>query len=150
MERLIRPGSSSALARAASRGLFAAFVEYHDRFRDMSRHAARQFATRDWQAVRRDAARRLALYREHVDRALAELRLRVGVRAHDKRLWTAMRDDFAASLTGRDDAELGETFFNSVTRRVFDTIGVESTIEFVRHEGSAVLPDDSGAARWCT
>jgi len=150
MERLSLAGSSSALARAAARALFAAFVDYHDGFRDISRRSARHFATRDWQTMRRDAATRLALYRDHVDRALAELYLRLDVRANDMRLWSAMRDEYAATLSGRDDTELGETFFNSVTRRVFATIGVEPNIEFVRHEGSAVLPDESVALRWCT
>ena len=150
MERLSLPGSSSALARGAARALFAAFVDYHDGFRDLSRRSARHFASRDWDAMRRDAATRLALYRDHVDRALAELYLRLDVRANDMRLWTAMRDEYDSHLSGRDDAELGETFFNSISRRVFATVGVEPTIEFVRHEGSAVLPDESGALRWCT
>ena len=150
MERLTLPGSSIALARDASRLLFTSFTDYQDGFRAVSRHSARHFASRDWQATRHDAAARLALYREHVDRALAELSLRLGVRANDMRLWESMRDGFAGLLEGRDDAELGETFFNSITRRVFATIGVESSIEFVRHEGSAVLPDDESASRWCT
>ena len=34
-------------------------------------------------------------------------------------------------LVNRDDWELSETFFNSTTRRIFSTVGVNSTIEFV-------------------
>ncbi len=38
---------------------------------------------------------------------------------------------YSAMLVGNDDWELAETFFNSVTRRIFSTVGVDSNIEFV-------------------
>jgi len=34
-------------------------------------------------------------------------------------------------IAGREDREIAETFFNSITRRVFATVGVDPGIEFV-------------------
>jgi isocitrate dehydrogenase kinase/phosphatase len=42
-----------------------------------------------------------------------------------------MKAVFSGFITERDDWELAETFFNSVTRRIFTTVGVDHQIEFV-------------------
>jgi isocitrate dehydrogenase kinase/phosphatase len=43
-----------------------------------------------------------------------------------------MKAAFSAYVQGRADSELAETFFNSVTRRIFTTVGVDPRIEFVQ------------------
>ena len=45
--------------------------------------------------------------------------------------WVALKREFVARVGARDDAELAESFFNSITRRLFVTVGVDPQIEFV-------------------
>ena len=49
----------------------------------------------------------------------------------ERTLWAAMRARHAPGARGRPDAELAQTFFNSVTRRVFSTVGVDAAIEYL-------------------
>ena len=81
--------------------------------------------------MRADAARRLELYREAVDRIEADIRQLLAGRVQDKRIWAEIKTAYSARLIGNDDWELAETFFNSITRRIFSTVGVDSNIEFV-------------------
>ena len=45
--------------------------------------------------------------------------------------WTAMKTAYAGLAAARADQELARTFFNSATRRVFATVGIDPEIEFV-------------------
>ena len=49
----------------------------------------------------------------------------------ERTVWAAMKSDHALRAMHRPDAELAETFFNSVTRRVFSTVGVDPAIEYL-------------------
>ena len=92
---------------------------------------ARCFETGDWQAIPGESADRLRLYGQHVLRALVEVETHAGPQA-DHAFWIAMRDVYAGLVAGRDDEEIAETFFSSVTRVAFDTVGVDAAIEFHR------------------
>jgi isocitrate dehydrogenase kinase/phosphatase len=81
--------------------------------------------------MRADASRRLALYRGAVDRIELDIRQLLADRVQDKRTWAGIKAAYSANLVHNDDWELAETFFNSTTRRIFSTVGVDSRIEFV-------------------
>ncbi len=49
----------------------------------------------------------------------------------ERTLWAAMKSLHSPGTAGRPDAEIEQTFFNSVTRRVFATVGVDDAIEYV-------------------
>ncbi len=108
-----------------------AFLAYREAFAAITRRAGARFAARDWPAAQRDALERLELYRRGVDAAIAGLGRGLGAAARERRRWAGLKDRYAAALAGRSDRELGETFFNSVTRRLFETLGVDEAIEFV-------------------
>jgi len=62
---------------------------------------------------------------------IGAVRAELGSAIHDKALWHAMRERYGGEVEGRPDAEIGLSFFNSVTRRVFATVGVDRSIEFL-------------------
>jgi isocitrate dehydrogenase kinase/phosphatase len=98
--------------------------------------AKSHFENRDWHAVQRDSAHRLDLYNAAVQEGLAGLRDLLGPALEARATWTGLRDAYAPLAAGRGDAELAETFFNSFTRRVFHTIGVDPATEFVHAASS--------------
>lgn len=119
--------------RAAS-AILAAFNRYRQRFKDITLRSQSHFENRDWHAMRHDAARRLELYRQGVDRIENDIRRILGDRVQDKQLWARTKAAYSAGLIASDDWELAETFFNSITRRIFSTVGVDANIEFVNTE----------------
>lgn len=64
--------------------------------------------------------------------ALSALPDQLGPRLREKASWRAIRDAYTAFVSGRPEQELAETFFNSVTRRLFHTVGIDPEMEFVR------------------
>ncbi len=59
--------------------------------------------------------------------------------------WAEAKRAYAGLIAARDDVELAETFFNSVTRRVLGTVGVEPDTEFV-HLGDDETPPSPARA----
>ena len=113
-----------------------AYSEYRTRFDEITARAGTRFFQRDWPGMRSDRAERLDLYKETVDRLEAAIRDKFQNRSEDKALWARIKDIYAGLIDRHQDRELAETFFNSVTRRIFITIGVDAQVEFVssRHE----------------
>src|SRR6185295_10016458 len=89
------------------------------------------FAQRDWHAMQADAAERLDIYRQVVEQTVAKIRTALADRLHDPLVWASMKAVYSGLIAGRDDWEIAETFFNSITRRIFATVGVDPQIEFV-------------------
>ena len=116
-----------------------AFDAYREGFRAFTARARTHFEAGDWLAVQRDSAERLDLYGSCLAEALDRLGKRLGDRFHERPLWRAANKVYARGLPGRPDVDLAETFFNSVTRRVFATEGVDPAVEFVhpRRHGAA-------------
>ena len=112
----------------------AAFAAYNAEFRAVTRRAPQRFEDRDWQNSQKDAVERIDLYDRFVDQTIAALRPRLGELVHDRTLWMAIRQQFAAQIEGLADNEFTKTFFSSITRRLFGTVGVAPEIEFVATE----------------
>ncbi len=127
----MRELTSSRLAFLAARALRDAFAEHRRSFRSLTQRRAACFARRDWTEARRISRERLELYRKSVDRAEAHLRELLGARIDQPAVWIGMKAVYSGLIADRHDWDLAETFFNSVTRRIFSTVGVDPDIEFV-------------------
>jgi len=123
--------TDSRLLDSGADAIHAAFGRYRARFRQITQRAKLRFKNRDWHGMRADAAERLSLYKDVVDQTEASVRQHLGARIGEKRLWTGMKAEYSGMIVLRNDWELAETFFNSITRRIFATVGVDSRIEFV-------------------
>lgn len=100
---------------------------------------AHHFGLRDWSAIPHESSERLRLYGQHVVRAMVEVEAHAGME-DDHAFWVAMRDEYATLVAGRPDEEIAATFFSSVTRVVFDTVGVDSAIELHQAWGDDERP----------
>jgi len=124
------PAGDDALAQRCAGAIVDAFAYYNREFRAISRRAPERFENRDWSGVQQDVVERLDLYTECVKRAQAEVERMLGERAHDAGLWRLIKDEFAGRIATLADPEFLKTYFSSITRRVFDTVGVDPAIEF--------------------
>jgi isocitrate dehydrogenase kinase/phosphatase len=116
---------------AAGSAIHTAYEEYAHGFAAITRRARGRFEQRDWAGAQADATERLALYKAHVDAAVADVNDILQDAVMERTVWAAMKRDHASKVRDRADAELAETFFNSVTRRVFSTVGVDPAIEYL-------------------
>jgi isocitrate dehydrogenase kinase/phosphatase len=116
---------------AAVGAIASAYDEYARGFDEITSRARRRFELRDWAGAQADATARLQLYKAHVDGAVADVHDILEDAVMERTVWAAMKLDHGSRIAGRADAELAETFFNSVTRRVFSTVGVDSAIEYL-------------------
>ena len=120
------------LAGRGAEIIVSAFDVYTGSFREITRRARAHFEQQDWHATQRDSALRLDLYVDTVNAGLESLRGLLGDRLESRPLWTAVRSAYERRLADRgDDDDLAETFFNSITRRILHTIGVDPAVEFV-------------------
>jgi isocitrate dehydrogenase kinase/phosphatase len=119
------------VARECARYIAQAFADYNAEYRAITRRAPRHFDSRDWKTSQRDAVERIELYDRFVDRSIAALRARLTDQALDRRVWTRIRIEFETEIAGLSDGEFTKTFFSSITRRLFGTVGVDANIEFV-------------------
>ncbi len=121
------PASASDCAHLITQ----AFADYNTEFRVITRRAPWRFDARDSKGSQRDAVERIELYDRFVSQTIAQLRLNLAEQALDRGLWAQIRTEFAALIAGLPDAEFTKTFFSSITRRLFGTVGVSPEIEFV-------------------
>lgn len=107
------------------------FGHYQGEFVGITRRAKRRFEHRDWQGGAADTRERLDLYEIMIRNVVAEVTQYLGASTKDPAFWTAMRTAHSALIVGHPAAEIAETFFNSVTRRVFRTVGINPAIEYL-------------------
>jgi isocitrate dehydrogenase kinase/phosphatase len=114
-----------------ARHLVEAFAAYNAEFRAITRRAPLRFDNRDSRGAQRDHVERIELYDRFVEETIAELRAALGPAALERERWRQIRGEFAALIADLPDPEFIKTFFSSVTRRLFGTVGVAPDIEFV-------------------
>jgi len=123
--------------------VYAGYVEYIAAFQNLTRRAAANFTTRSWTSQDADAIKRLLVHAEIVQRTVAEVHPHLRTTPDRRGTWRTARTAYKRRITQRTDLELAETFFNSVTRRIFTTIGVDNDVE-LRWFGASTLPRGLG------
>ncbi|MDZ7748171.1 MAG: bifunctional isocitrate dehydrogenase kinase/phosphatase [Halofilum sp. (in: g-proteobacteria)] len=116
----------------AARLIHDGFVQYNRAFKRVTDRAKRRFEQRDWQGQFRDIAERVELYEQWASRTERALRKHLGESVRDHGLWQDIRGYFGERVEGVPDAGFMKTFFNSITRRIFGTVGVDPAVEFVQ------------------
>ena len=128
-------GSSAAvmvqeLSRRTAAEIFGAFEDYNHAFRAITRRAERRFLEREWQLGQRDAVERIELYDRRVEKCLADLVGRLGRHIAEESTWREIKAEFASLIATCPDRKFDATFFNSLTRKVFKTVGMNRDVEF--------------------
>lgn len=138
------PSSADPSVERLALLLHDSFVSYHDAFLEVTHRAANRFLNREWDEHLEDNTERLGLHKKGVWNAVDAARL---ILAEDpdeaKQQWVEARRRYVSLVGRRMDFELAETFYNSVTRRLFEVIGLDINLEFL-WLGPTALPADDG------
>lgn len=135
------------LARKTAAEIFAAFEDYNQSFRAITRRSDRRFVERAWLHGQRDATERIELYDRRVEKCLADLVGRLGAHIAEASTWRDIKAEFASLIANYPDRKFDATFFNSLTRKVFKTVGVNRDVEFTSvadEEAEAHAPPQPG------
>jgi isocitrate dehydrogenase kinase/phosphatase len=125
-----------------------AFVAWRTSFDSVTRRAESRFEARDWLAMQRDAGERIDLYEATLNDALPGVTDLLGDQKRARPIWQQARREYRKLIARRPDAEIAETYFNSLTRRVFHTEGVDANVEFFGSEPVALAPPRSRLRRY--
>lgn len=135
------------LAWQGAMAIHDAFHDYQTQFGAITQRAQQRFEHREWQHWQADAIERLELYEQVLRGVVSGLRTLLGGETLNKALWRAIKLNYARLLSRRKDLEIGETFYNSVTRRILVTVGVEPELEFVWFGATTLPTGDSDIVR---
>ncbi|MBT9587258.1 bifunctional isocitrate dehydrogenase kinase/phosphatase [bacterium] len=125
------PITDSRLAALCAEQTRLAFLDYQGRFHEITERARHRFWARDWPGSYADAAERLHIYTHELDELAAAIQDLMGARFQDRVVWMAIKAVYSSFIVQNSQWEIAESFFNSLTRRVFATEGVDQAIEFV-------------------
>src|SRR5580692_1334064 len=131
---------SAAVTCAATKDVLAAkdhaamiaehFRLYNEEFGRITRRAALNFLAEDWHTAQLDAVARIELYELRVARAVAAVASQLQAKCTDVALWIDIKRTYEIIVARRPDSDFYRTFFNSVTRDLFGTVGVNPEVEF--------------------
>jgi len=106
------------------------FRLYNEEFGRITRRAALNFLAEDWHTAQLDAVARIELYELRVARAVAAIASQLQAKRTDVALWIDIKRAYEMIVARRPDSDFYRTFFNSVTRDLFGTVGVNPEVEF--------------------
>jgi isocitrate dehydrogenase kinase/phosphatase len=106
------------------------FRLYNDEFGRITRRAALNFLAEDWRSSQSDAVARIELYEQRVANCVAAVDAKLKAQRTDVALWISIKRAYETLVARRPDSDFYRTFFNSVTRDLFGTVGVNPEVEF--------------------
>ncbi len=123
--------TDSRLAALCAETVQRAFLDYDEQFHAITSRARERFLARDWRGSYADAGERLRLYSDELEDLTQQFRTVMGERLCERNVWSAIKAVYSSLIAQSSKREIAESFFNSLTRRVFATEGVDQAIEFV-------------------
>ncbi|CAN5232345.1 bifunctional isocitrate dehydrogenase kinase/phosphatase [soil metagenome] len=123
--------TGSAQAGDCARQILDGFLQYNADFRSITQRARERFEKRDWSGGQRDQVERIELYEKAVQAVVQAMQRELGELFKDRVFWLEIRRRYASLIEFAVDSEFMRTFFSSITRRIFNTVGVDQQVEFV-------------------
>ena len=122
-------------ARQIADILLKGFRRHFSLFQAITAKAKQRFELADWRAFQQDSSERISYYDLRVNETIAQLQQQLPGQCLNESLWQQVKLQYLEFLAFHPQAELAETFYNSVFCRLFErkyfhnqNIFVESTL----------------------
>lgn len=138
---MVPPDAAALAAQLTLNGFNAFKLE----FRTITSRAGRHFELHEWMQARQDAIARFDAYDLTLGLVSIQLEYAMGGLAHETSLWIAAKGCFEELIMGLYDKDRAETFFNSVTRKMLHTVGINRDVEFFSIETPVCESMDLGS-----
>ncbi|WP_417348222.1 bifunctional isocitrate dehydrogenase kinase/phosphatase [Ferrimonas sp.] len=116
--------------------ILTGFDQHYRLFSRVNAGAPERFLSADWAGVQRAQKQRIRFYSQRVSETVAALMARLDSPTISTELWRAAKSEYSELLQGHPQAELAETFFNSVFARLFRHRGLDNQHLYI-HTASA-------------
>lgn len=123
------------LAHQIAEIILKGFRRHFNLFLQITAKARFRYSEADWQGFAKDSRDRISFYDRRVEETLERLTQELPTQQLDEMLWQQVKKQYQQFLLFHPQAELAETFYNSVFCRLFDrqyfhnqNIFVESTL----------------------
>ena len=107
------------------------FESYFADFQNITLAARSRFENGDWAGIHAASRERIDLYKKKLMFVLDTVELVAGSELRNYAFWRETRRVYAGLVSGHNNFEIAETFFNSVFNQVFDHGRVRNDIAFV-------------------
>ncbi|MFN3997264.1 bifunctional isocitrate dehydrogenase kinase/phosphatase [Algoriphagus sp.] len=111
--------------------LHEAYLNYIEKFHTYTRLAPIHFAQRNWQATQLNHRQRLRLYKDILFGLTKTFQDTLGSESSNRGIWTLIKKEYHQMIIDRPDAELAETFFNSIFRKTFPNNPLDEELMYV-------------------
>lgn len=118
------------LISAGAAIIWRAFLAMHRDLRALNARAQVRFEAGDWAGLQADSIQTLEVPERHVRAAVDELRPLLDDWLTNRGLWARIKQAYARTCSAQPAEEIAKTFFTTVTRRLFGTVGLDPQIEF--------------------
>ncbi|GAA4880696.1 bifunctional isocitrate dehydrogenase kinase/phosphatase [Ferrimonas pelagia] len=125
--------------------ILAGFDKHLRLYNRITLAAKDRFARADWQAVQAAQKERITLYSEQIDLQTLTLIQQLDKPVISTQLWRDTKAAYSHLLQGHPQAELAETFFNSVFSRLFQHRGLDNQHLYL-HSDAPPRPEFDGAS----
>ncbi|NNC95474.1 MAG: bifunctional isocitrate dehydrogenase kinase/phosphatase [Chitinophagales bacterium] len=119
------------LVENISSEILKGYVIYIEEFNRITRKAKDRFKSLDWKGMQSDSQARLLLYKSSAKSIAHNLRTEILSDKLDLDLWQRVKADYSSKISSRHDFEIAETFYNSVVRKLFVDVVIDSGSMFV-------------------
>ncbi len=110
--------------------IFDTFQKYLSEYYKIAGRAKKRFEYREWKEIRKNSAESLLLYDDIVGNLADKIEQKIPDAANKKAFWIQIKTSYAELLRNYCNANIAETFFNSLSRKIFKTIGINRELEF--------------------
>ena len=118
-------------ATAIADTILAGFNRHYTMFRAVSSQAKSLFEAGDWHGIQRSISDRIRMYDDRVLEAVQVLRREFAANVLTEEVWEHAKTIYIALLVNHKQPELAETFFNSVSTKIFSSNTVILFINFL-------------------
>ncbi|MEZ5002807.1 MAG: bifunctional isocitrate dehydrogenase kinase/phosphatase [Chitinophagales bacterium] len=101
------------------------------KYLEITKRGKTHFENCTFKELFKDAQERYNLYAIVVANTLKEIKTLLKDKRNDVELWKLFRLHYSKLISNRQDIYIAETFFNSITRKVFNTVGFNPEVEYV-------------------
>ncbi len=136
--RVLRTRISAAQARRGAQAIYDGFRSYRKEYMRITDQAQQRFESAAWSEVQNAGKERLLAYNRYIQDVLENapiLKPHSGLRG-----WPAIKAAYSEIINNTDDAELAETFFNSIHREHTED-GPGHAEQMFLYRGSAKVRD---------
>jgi isocitrate dehydrogenase kinase/phosphatase len=107
------------LAKQIAQAILRGFERHYCLFREITAGAKQRFERADWQSVQESSRERIYYYDQRVLETLSHLQRTFRITDLDEVLWQRVKVEYVRLLNQHKQAELAETFYNSVFCHMF-------------------------------